>query len=52
VPDRQRRVLVRAAGQGLVDEQVARHHAHGVKHARVADAEFAHPIDHAIAHTR
>jgi hypothetical protein len=26
--------------------------AHGVEHARIADAEFADPIDHAIADTR
>jgi hypothetical protein len=48
-PDRQRRVLVGAAGEGLLDEEVARHRRHGGEHALVAHSLIAQPLDHAPA---
>ena len=50
VADRQRGVLVGAARQRLVQEQVARHGAHRGEHALVADAALgAQALDHAVA---
>src|SRR5207244_2962452 len=47
--DRQRRVLVGAARQRLLDEKVPRHGSHRAEHALVADACLAQALDHARA---
>ena len=43
--DRQRRVLVGAARERFVDEQVPRHGAHALEHGRVPDAFGFEPLD-------
>src|SRR5205823_14594973 len=48
-PERQRGILVGAARQRLLDEQVPRHRAQGAEDARVAYALLAQPLHHARA---
>ena len=50
--DRQRRVLVGADRERLVDEDVARHRVHRGQHDLVADALLAQALDHARARAR
>ena len=50
--NRQRVVLVGAAGERLLDENMARHHAERGEHPLVADALGAQPGDHARAGAR
>src|SRR5262249_62280875 len=48
-PDRKRRVLVGAARERFLDEQVTRDLGHGAEHAFVPDALLAQPLHHARA---
>src|SRR5258708_606079 len=47
--DRQRSVLVGAARQRLLDEQMPRHRAHGAEHTLLADTLLSQPLHHAHA---
>ena len=52
VADRKRRVVIRADGERLVDEDVARHAVQCREHDFVGDALLAQPLDHPRARTR
>ena len=50
--DRQRRVLIGAARERLVDEQMPRHGAHALEHGRILDAFVPEALDETVARAR